>query len=256
MGVETELLGLKNRYDGKEFRVIEREDGTIAVLAGDTVVVDSGVTPVTAAPSGSGIKILWSGVVGATYGVAAGVATVAATAHGLPSSSLYSGAEIFWPGSADIPAGWYAGYTYVDTNSFRFSAPVTSVAAGTAVSSLASAAWTTETALLSSNSERGDTSIQVVRDGDTTSGNKILKLYCGSTGMCTSTQTTAPRRSEVLSYAQVGASQVGFAVPDNISTTSAPVVGSEAEGATASLRGSLANASQWLAVLSAKWIKK
>lgn len=55
MGVETELLGLKNRYDGKEFRVIEREDGTIAVLAGDTVIVDSGVTPVTAIPSGPGV---------------------------------------------------------------------------------------------------------------------------------------------------------------------------------------------------------
>ena len=51
MGVETELLGLKNRYDGKEFRIVEREDGTIAVLAGDTVIVDSGVTPVTAIPS-------------------------------------------------------------------------------------------------------------------------------------------------------------------------------------------------------------
>ena len=57
MGVETELLGLKNRYDGKEFRVIEREDGTIAVLAGDTVIVDSGVVPVTATPSGSGVAM-------------------------------------------------------------------------------------------------------------------------------------------------------------------------------------------------------
>lgn len=63
MGVETELFGLKNRYDGKEFRVIEREDGTIAVLAGDKVLVDSGVSPVTASPSegllafpGSGIR--------------------------------------------------------------------------------------------------------------------------------------------------------------------------------------------------------
>ena len=54
MGVETELLGLKNRYDGKEFRVIEREDGTIAVLAGDTVIVDSGVLPVTATSSDGG----------------------------------------------------------------------------------------------------------------------------------------------------------------------------------------------------------
>lgn len=56
MGVETELLGIKNRYDGKEFRVIEREDGTIAVLAGDKVLVDSGVTPVTASPSGNVVE--------------------------------------------------------------------------------------------------------------------------------------------------------------------------------------------------------
>lgn len=51
MGVETELFGLKNRGDGKEFRVIERADGSIAVLAGEKVLVDSGVTPVTAVPS-------------------------------------------------------------------------------------------------------------------------------------------------------------------------------------------------------------
>ena len=55
MGVETELLGLKNRYDGKEFRIVEREDGTIAVLAGDVVIADSGVLPVTAALSDGGI---------------------------------------------------------------------------------------------------------------------------------------------------------------------------------------------------------
>lgn len=58
MGVETELLGIKNRYDGKEFRVIEREDGTIAVLAGDKVLVDSGVLPVTATPSGLGVDLV------------------------------------------------------------------------------------------------------------------------------------------------------------------------------------------------------
>jgi len=56
MGVETELLGIKNRYDGKEFRVIEREDGTIAVLAGDKVLVDSGVVPVTATTSSGGVE--------------------------------------------------------------------------------------------------------------------------------------------------------------------------------------------------------
>lgn len=48
MGVETELFGIKNRPEGQEFKVIERADGSIAVLAGDKVLVDSGVTPVTA----------------------------------------------------------------------------------------------------------------------------------------------------------------------------------------------------------------
>lgn len=57
MGVETELFGLKNRGDGKEFRVIERADGSIAVLAGEKVLVDSGVTPVTARSSGPGLEI-------------------------------------------------------------------------------------------------------------------------------------------------------------------------------------------------------
>lgn len=58
MGVETELLGLKNRYDGKEFRIVEREDGAIAVLAGDVVIADSGVLPVTASTSDQGNGIV------------------------------------------------------------------------------------------------------------------------------------------------------------------------------------------------------
>lgn len=62
MGVETELFGLKNRWDGKEFRVIERADGSIAVLAGEKVLVDSGVTPVTAVPSDQGPRFQGLGI--------------------------------------------------------------------------------------------------------------------------------------------------------------------------------------------------
>lgn len=62
MGVETELFGLKNRWDGKEFRVIERADGSIAVLAGEKVLVDSGVTPVTAVPSEQGPRFPIPGI--------------------------------------------------------------------------------------------------------------------------------------------------------------------------------------------------
>lgn len=55
MGVETELLGIKNRWDGKEFQVIERENGDIAVLAGDVVVADTNKVPVTASMSDQGL---------------------------------------------------------------------------------------------------------------------------------------------------------------------------------------------------------
>lgn len=55
MGIEQELFGIKNRPEGQEFKVIERADGSIAVLAGDKVLVDSGVTPVTAVPSAEGL---------------------------------------------------------------------------------------------------------------------------------------------------------------------------------------------------------
>lgn len=61
MGVETELFGIKNRPEGQEFKIIERADGNLAVMAGDKVLVDSGVTPVTAVPSEQGIPILDSG---------------------------------------------------------------------------------------------------------------------------------------------------------------------------------------------------
>lgn len=54
MGIETELFGIKNRGDGKEFRVVEKADGSIAVYAGDVALIEPGKIPVTATPSAQG----------------------------------------------------------------------------------------------------------------------------------------------------------------------------------------------------------
>lgn len=56
MGVETELFGIKNRGDGKEFRVVEKADGSIAVYAGDVALIEPGKIPVTATPSAQGVR--------------------------------------------------------------------------------------------------------------------------------------------------------------------------------------------------------
>ena len=56
MGVETELFGIKNRGDGKEFRVVEKADGSIAVYAGDVALIEPGKIPVTATPSAQGVE--------------------------------------------------------------------------------------------------------------------------------------------------------------------------------------------------------
>lgn len=57
MGVETELFGIKNRGDGKEFRVVEKADGSIAVYAGGVALIEPGKIPVTATPSAQGVVI-------------------------------------------------------------------------------------------------------------------------------------------------------------------------------------------------------
>lgn len=61
MGVETELFGIKNRGDGKEFRVVEKADGSIAVYAGDVALIEPGKIPVTATPSAQGVGNIQQG---------------------------------------------------------------------------------------------------------------------------------------------------------------------------------------------------
>lgn len=102
MGVETELFGIKNRGDGKEFRVVEKADGSIAVYAGDVALIEPGKIPVTATPSAQGVVkgIAPSGTVAADGTLTLGTALPAVFAAGLwlylPSGAIVGGAEGFY----------------------------------------------------------------------------------------------------------------------------------------------------------------
>lgn len=156
MGVETELFGLKNRWDGKEFRVIERADGSIAVLAGEKVLVDSGVTPVTAVPSGSGVVFQIGDapvrmgvesfslpyplilVPSGTFGDTAGNFTLGTALPAVPNGTVPGGgnAMIYLPaGAGGLAAGWYAATFSSTTAGQLVGAPVTTATAWTQTTS-------------------------------------------------------------------------------------------------------------------------
>lgn len=140
MGIEQELFGIKNRPEGQEFKVIERADGSIAVLAGDKVLVDSGVTPVTAVPSGSGIRFIApSGTVAADGTITLGTALPAVFSSGvylwLPAGAISGGtAGWYWAvmssSTVGVIAGVGSGSAYTGSTSevtaFTFDVPTPS----------------------------------------------------------------------------------------------------------------------------------
>lgn len=102
MGVETELFGIKNRGDGKEFRVVEKADGSIAVYAGDVALIEPGKIPVTATPSAQGVGIRGiapSGTVAADGAITLGTALPGVFAQislYLPAGAIVGGAAGFY----------------------------------------------------------------------------------------------------------------------------------------------------------------
>lgn len=101
MGVEAELFGIKNRGDGKEFRVVEKADGSIAVYAGDVALIEPGKIPVTATTSAQGVVkgIAPSGTVAADGTITLGTALPAAFAEialYLPAGAIAGSSEGFY----------------------------------------------------------------------------------------------------------------------------------------------------------------
>lgn len=124
-------------------------------------------------------SLLASLVAGATYGQSGTTVTVAATGHGLPT--IKNGYRIFWPGSALVPAGWYANFQYVDANTFTFDNPTSqTVAAGTALT--ATLPYVTSTAIASvvlpagTLGTSGCIALKLAKSGDALSANKYSRL--------------------------------------------------------------------------------
>lgn len=115
MGVETELFGIKNRGDGKEFRVVEKADGSIAVYAGDVALIEPGKIPVTATPSAQGVRFVApSGTVAADGAITLGTALPATFSGGLwlylPAGAIVSGAAAwYWADMSSTTVGVVRG---------------------------------------------------------------------------------------------------------------------------------------------------
>jgi len=53
-----------------------------------------------------------------------GIVTVTATGHGIPTGATYAGYRFFYPGSANLVAGWYDSIVAIpDANTLTFTAP-------------------------------------------------------------------------------------------------------------------------------------
>lgn len=69
-------------------------------------------------------SLLASLVAGATASRTNGVVTISATGHGITTGATYVGFRFFYPGSANLVAGWYGPIVSIpDANTLTFSAP-------------------------------------------------------------------------------------------------------------------------------------
>jgi hypothetical protein len=257
MGVETELLGIKNRYDGKEFRVIEREDGTIAVLAGDTVIVDSGVTPVTATPSSGGFDkaavgddvfglpclyplyqsiegvpsefectVMAALQAGATASQSGTTVTVACgAAHNIAATE--NGARFFYPGSASIPQGIYSNLQRVDANNLTFQRAASETVESESVNS--GAAFTAIGTIAARNvkggrlGKKGRLSLCTQRGGGAI-GSATVRLAIGGSVIHVHTTSTAPYAElrQTMRNRDSETRQIGLGQADGVLTSTAP----------------------------------
>ena len=80
----------------------------------------------------------------ATYGQSGNTVTVSSAGHNGVGRPSPTDLRVFWPGSGEIPSGWYDGYTHIDANTFSFTNPVPkTVASGSAITGSAKSAYIT-----------------------------------------------------------------------------------------------------------------
>lgn len=227
---------------------------SVARWSGDRLIKPSGaaVTPaITLNPDGWGgsPRVVASLVSGATYGQTGTTVTVTATAHGIPAAA--NGFDFYWPGSAEIPAGFYKDLAIANSNTLTFSNPVSqSVASGTALTAPLPHVWPASVVYAVQFTVPAGTlrpgsllKISVSRGGDLSSGAKYLRVRIGDVVGSNTTLTTAPyvgssytlacQKDAVYGSAAADTSSVNITVKYQTDYASPITVGLEASVAAA-----------------------
>jgi len=140
-------------------------------------------------------KILPSLVNGSTAVQSGSTVTVTATAHGIPAT-IYDGWKVWYPGSTNIPAGWYSDFLYLTANTFSFTAADSKTVASESVNGGAFVSAYVElyrtTVPGNSMGKNGSLSCRVLRGGDTTAGNKTLRTHFGGSVLNVHSVSTSP----------------------------------------------------------------
>ena len=147
-------------------------------------------------------SLLASLVANSTASRVNGLVTITATAHGITTGSTYQGFRFFYPGSANLSAGWYDSIVSIpDANTLTFSAPGPDFASE---SVNGAAAYTSLTAITSVTIPGGTLksgsriTSQFFRFGDSTAATKAVRNVFGVAQLGLSTATTGPAATHRL----------------------------------------------------------
>ena len=140
-------------------------------------------------------KIFPSLVNGSTAVQSDSTVTVTATAHGIPAT-VHDGWKVWYPGSANIDAGWYSNFAYLSANTFSFTANDSKTVASQSVNGGAYVSAYVEfyRAMIPGSiiGKNGRITCRVFRGGDSSGGNKTLRINFGGVVIGAHNTTTAP----------------------------------------------------------------
>lgn len=170
-------------------------------------------------------SLLASLVTNSTASRASGVVTIAATAHGVTTGSIYVGFRFFYPGSSSLAAGWYDSITDVQTNTISFNAPGANFGSE---SVNAAAAHTTLTSIIATTIPAGTIksgsriTSNIYRTGDITTATKNLRNLIGAAQLGLSAATTASSGTHKVSVIFEDGFGLSAAAQDGVLSTSLP----------------------------------
>lgn len=170
-------------------------------------------------------SIMASYVAGTTASQAGNTVTVTGTSMGIVGNSSKDGYRIYYPGSANIPAGWYSGFVYVDANTITFQRAVSAVVAAESVGggvAFTSQLTVANTIIQPSALGKNGRCRITARSSGGTGGTKTTRILLANTAIGVSTVTTQPSNTFTYTFFNVGSenSQIGGQTADGGSSIS------------------------------------